>query len=418
MAFLNRFRKFAGFGAQAEATHTLKSDALLALIREAMGTANVKGVTINETTAMRTAAYNGCVRIISGAVANLPWHIKRRVSVSERRIEDEHQIAILLSRRPNRFTRQPVAFKRMITAHKLNCGNFYAQIVRSPFGGKITDLHPLNPLACEPKQATDGTITYEYRTTKGMKVFNQDEIFHVMGPTLDGIKGLSVMSYARETLGENILARDQGQAMFRNGLRIPGSVTHPGKLSNTAKGNIADSIKEYMPGGKKEDDFMVLEEAMKFIPHAMNPVDAQWIEARKLSRIEIAMFFGVPPHMLGDTEKTTSFGQGIEEMSIGFVNFTLADHIADIQDAMDSQLLANEVDLYLDIDLKGLLAGDFEKRMRGYALGRQWGWLSENDVRAREDMNPLSEGDNYLTPTTHTITGAPPASSPAPASGA
>lgn len=379
-------------------------------IQQAMGL----GAGISRASATRNAYYAGCLRLICDLTSTNPFHVKKRVKGGRELLYD-HPVSKLFRDRPNRITRSPVAFRRMITAHKISEGNFYALIVRSPVSKAIIELLPFaNPMAMDVKVSREGVLSYEYHGREGVRVYPQQDIFHVMGPTLDGLKGLSVLSMARESVEENIRARDLGTAQFKNGLRTPGTMQHPGELGNEAKANIRDSVEDHLPGGKLEDRVMILEEGMKFVPWAINPVDAQWVEARKLSGVEIAMHFGVPLFMLGNTGDTTGWGTGIAEQALGFVNNVLAGHIQDITDAVDTQLIADgSGQTYSDIDLNGLLKADYEKRMRGYAVGRQWGWLSTNDVRRFEDMDEVEGGDDdYLTPTTH-IAGDPPQTSPA-----
>lgn len=192
------------------------------------GTVTASGAAVTPDSAMRVAAVYACVRIISGAVATLPLHIKRRVDERTREDASDTPIWTVLRRRPNRW-QTPSQFRRMLQAHLLLRGNAYAMIVRSR--GLVQELIPLHPDRVEVRQTDDLALEYIYTRQDGRRIrLRQDEVFHLVGLTLDGVHGVSAIAYARETIGLSLAMEDHGAATFRNGARVSGVLKHPNKL--------------------------------------------------------------------------------------------------------------------------------------------------------------------------------------------
>jgi len=360
------------------------------------GAESASGTRVTPETAMRVAAVYACVRIISGAVANLPIDIKRRVD--DRTREDASDLAIwtTLRRRPNKW-QKPAQFKRMMQAHVLLRGNAYAAKVKN-FRGEVLALIPLHPDRVEVKQLDDLSLEYLYTRKDGGRVrYKQDEMLHLMGLTLDGIKGVSPIAYARESIGLSMAMERQGAAVFRNGARVSGMLSHPSKLGKETVETLRASLQEFREGGALEGKDLVLEEGMKYERMAMTQEDAQWIESRKFSRSDIAMFFGVPPHMIGDTEKSTSWGSGIEQQSQGFVTYTLEDHLTMWEEAVTADLNTDPL-VYARFKREALVRGDLKARWEAHVKSMQWGVRSPNEIRTMEDENPREGGDVYYDP--------------------
>lgn len=361
------------------------------------GSVTASGVSVTPDRAMRVAAVYACVRIRSGVVANMPLHIKRRVDARTREDAADHPLWKIFRRKPNRW-QTPSQFKRMMTAHLLLRGNAYAMIVRSR--GEVRELIPLHPDRVECKQSDDLSLVYTYRRKNGGSiVLPQGEVFHLVGLTLDGVHGVSVITYARETIGLSLAMEDHGATMFKNGARPSIVLRHPAKLGKEGRENIRSSLDEYRAGGESDGKALILEEGMETAPLSMSAEDAQWIESRKFSRGDIAMFFGVPPHMIGDTEKSTSWGSGIDAQTQGFVTFSAEDDLTTWEETVNRDLVADgENDLYARFNRASLVKGDIKTRWEAYMRGRQMKVLSANDVRALEDMNPVDGGDVYENP--------------------
>ena len=359
------------------------------------GLVSSSGARVTTETAMRVAAVFACVRIISGAVANLPLHIKRRVDNRNREDASDSDIWHLLRRKPNRW-QTPSQFKRLMQINLLLRGNAYAYISRSR--GIIREIIPLDPDRVICKQNDDLSLTYRYSTKNGkITEFTQHEIMHIVGLSLNGYTGVSVIRYARETIGLSLSMENHGASTFKNGARMSGVLYSPNKLGKEAQSNLKSSLDTFRTGGENENKALILEEGMKYEPISMTAEDAQWIEARQFSRTDIAMFFGVPPHMLGDTQKTTSWGSGIEQQSTGFVTYTLEDHLTAWEETINRDLIA-ESDIYARFNRAALVKGDIKTRWEAYVKGMQWGVYSPNEVRALEDMNPRPDGDIYYPP--------------------
>ena len=356
------------------------------------------GTVVTAGTAMRVAAVFACVRIISGAVATMPLQLKRWVGENERQDASNDPLWEVIGRKPNRW-QTPSQFKRMQQAHLLLRGNAYARIVRG-IGGRPMELIPLHPDKVECKQKDDLSLTYTYTRRDGVRVdFKQADVFHLTGLTLDGVRGVSVITYARETIGLAMAQEDHGANTFKNGARISNVLSHPHKLGPEGLKFLQESLGLFRAGGENEGKDLILEEGMEVKPLAMTAEDAQWIESRKFSRSEIAMFFGVPPHMIGDTEKSTSWGSGIEEQKDGFVAFTLEDHLVTWEETIVRDLIKDPA-LYVRFNRAALVRGNLAARMGAHAIALQWGILNPDEVRALEDRNPRADGkgDKYYDP--------------------
>jgi HK97 family phage portal protein len=386
--------------------HDLKDPRLADFVR---GFEGPSGMAVNSESALRAAAVYGCVRLLSGAVATLPLDIKRKVGPNRLDAEDLPLWSVI-RRRPNRYMK-PARFKRMLQTHILLRGNAYCLIIRDSLG-RVKELLPLHPDRVEPKQDPASLlIVYEYTQPDGSKVsYSQEKIFHLMGMTHDGIRGMSVLSYARETIGMSLATARHGSAFFRNGTNVGSVLTHPKQLGQEAADSLRESLEKYR-GADSSNKTLVLEEDMKFERLGMTSTDAQFVETMVQSRTEIAMFFGVPPHMIGDTEKNTSWGTGIEALASGFVAFTLEDWLTEWEDAVNTDLIGqDQSDVYARFNRAALVRGDYRTRWDGYVKGLQWGVYSPNDILAKEDENPRSDGqgDQYYDPPNKAGGQAPP----------
>lgn len=361
------------------------------------GSLSEYGPAVTPSTAMRVAAVYGSVRLISGAVATLPIHIKRRVD--DRTRVDASEVALwqVIRRRPNGW-QKPAQFKRQLQAHVLLRGNAYAMKVWSR--GEVRSLIPLHPDRVEVKQRPDFTLAYEWMRPDGRIVtFEQSDILHLFGLTLDGFRGVTPITFARETIGAALAMEKQGAALFKNGAQTPGALRTDQKLNKDQVADFRTQLDEYRAGGEQAGKVMVLHSGLDFKSIAMTQADAQWIEARKFSRSDIAMFFGVPPHMLGDTEKSTSWGTGIEQQSQGFVTYTLEDHLTMWEETLTTDCLgSDQADLYARFNRAALVRGDLKTRWEAHVKSLQWGVRSPNEIRALEDENPRDGGDIYYPP--------------------
>lgn len=362
------------------------------------GAATGSGAIVTPDTAMRAAAVYGCVRILAGTVATVPFQIKKTVGDNVRQNARDHPLWNVFNRKPNRW-QTPSEFRRMLQAHVLLRGNGFALIVKS--GARVIELLPLDPGRMECKQDdTTLRLEYTYRRKDGRPVrLPQEDVFHLRGMTLDGVNGMSVLSYAREAVGLSLRAEQHGSSLFKHGVQVASALEHPSKLSPEAYERLQASLDDKR-GAENANKNVILEEGLKFNNIGMTSEDAQFLQSRQFQRSDIAMFFGVPPHMIGDTEKTTSFGSGIEQQSIGFVTYTMEDWFTGWEETTNRDCLADsETDIYARFNRAALVRGDLKTRYEAYQIGRQGEWLSANDIRALEDLNPIEGGDVYLNPT-------------------
>lgn len=358
------------------------------------------GSLVTPTTALRVATVYGCNRIIAGTVANMPVDIKRRISATVREDVSDEPIARILQRKPNRW-QTPSQFKRMLQTHVNLRGNGYAMKVTG-VGGKLLELIPLMPDRVKTEQLADLSLQHTYTRRDGRKtILKQEDVFHLVGLTLDGVTGVSPITYARETIGLSMAQDTHGAATFKNGARISSVLTHPSVIGAEGRANLKASLDEYRAGGESEGKDLILEEGVKVEQIGMNLKDAEWIESRKLTRSDIAMFYGVPPYMLGDTEKSTSWGSGIEQQGITFISYTAEDHLTMWEEAIRRDCIPEaRDDLYVRFNRNALVRGDYKTRMAGHALSLQWGIRSPDEVRALEDLNPRpdGQGDKFYDP--------------------
>ena len=280
--------------------------------------------------------------------------------------------------------------------HILTTGNAYAQIVRNGYG-RVVALYPLLPNKMVVERSTKNKkIYYKYSTdTEGQVVLSKDEVLHIPGLGFDGIIGYSPIAMCRNSIGLSMAADNFGSSFFENGARPTGVLEHPGQLKEPEK--VRDAWERTYGSGAHRT--AVLEEGMKYQQISISPDEAQFLETRKFQVNEICRIFRVPPHMVADLEKS-SFSN-IEQQSLDFVQNTITPWLVRIEQNMQRQLLTTEEknSIFIKHNVNGLLRGDFNTRMNGYAVGRQNGWYSVNDIREMEDMNriPAEEGgDDYL----------------------
>jgi HK97 family phage portal protein len=361
------------------------------------GSVTASGARVTPESAMRVAAVYACVRIRSGVVANMPLHIKRRVDERTREDASDHSLWPVVRRKPNRW-QTPSQFKRMLQAHLMLRGNAYAMIVRST--GNVKELIPLHPDRVKCEQGDDLALNYTYTRKDGRKILlNQREVFHLVGLSLDGVHGVSIITYARETIGLSLSMENHGATVFKYGARPSTVLIHPNSIGKEGIENLRSTLDEFRSGGEKEGRALILEEGMEVKPLAMTAEDAQWIESRKFSRADIAMFFGVPPHMIGDTEKSTSWGTGIDAQTQGFVTFSAEDDLTTWEETVNRDLIGeDEPLLYARFNRNALVRGDLKTRWEAYVKALQWGVYSPNKVLELEDENPRAGGDVWYPP--------------------
>ncbi len=352
------------------------------------------GKTVNERTAMQTTAVYACVRILAETIASLPLHTYRYTEGGKQKAR-EHPLYNLLSNAPNPEMTSFV-FRETLMGHLLLWGNSYSQIIRDG-RGKVIALYPLLPDKMTVNRSEKGEIYYLYNKEGKEYILTKDEVLHIPGLGFDGLIGYSPIAMAKNAIGMAIACEEYGASFFANGANPGGVLEHPGVLKDPAK--VRESWNAVYQGSANAHRIAVLEEGMKFQPIGIPPEQAQFLETRKFQINEIARIFRVPPHMVGDLEKS-SFSN-IEQQSLEFVKYTLDPWVVRWEQALQKALLLpSEKRIYfVKFNVDGLLRGDYASRMNGYAVARQNGWMSANDIRELEDMNRIPAefgGDLYL----------------------
>lgn len=355
----------------------------------ATGGTTAAGVAVSPDKALAVSAVYRAVTLVSGVLATAPLEIKRRGANNTRETEFEHPAAALMGRRPNRWM-TPSAFRRMMTAHLMLRGNAYALIVRS--GARVLELVPLHPDRVAVEQMEDLSLVYAYTRRDGRRiVLPQRDMMHLMGLTFDGVRGVSPLTYAREAVGFALATAEHGSRFFCNGTAVGAVLKSPKRVGPEGLDFLRASLETYR-GSENAHKTLILEEGMEFAPLGMTAADAEFIASRKFSRTDIAMFFGVPPHMLGDDEKSDGSGKNLEERSRAFVSYTLEDYLTTWEDTIARDLLAEDVSLYAKFRRAALVRGDLASRAKWYQSGLQWGYFSPDEVRAEEELNPRPDG--------------------------
>ena len=364
---------------------------------------SVSGKRVNERTAMQITAVYACIRILAESVAQLPLHLYKYNSTGGKERATEHSLYKLLHDEPNPEMTSFV-FRETLMTHLLLYGNAYAQIIRNG-KGEVLALYPLMANRMTVDRNEKGELYYKYQhsqdeanTMKGSTVtLKPRDVFHIVGLSADGIVGYSPIAMAKNAIGMSIACEEYGSKFFNNGAVPGGVLEHPDQLKNPEK--VRESWTNTFGGSQNAGKVAVLEEGMKYHPISIPNNEAQFLETRKFQINEIARIFRIPPHMIGDLEKS-SFSN-IEQQSLEFVKYTLEPWVARWEQAIVRSLLnENEKkDYFVKFNLEGLLRGDYQSRMEGYAVGRQNGWMSANDIRALENLDQISEeegGNAYL----------------------
>lgn len=361
------------------------------------------GKPVNEHTAMQMTAVYSCVRILAEAVAGLPLHLYKYTASGSKEKALSHPLYFLLHDEPNPEMSSFV-FRETLMTHLLLWGNAYAQIIRNG-KGEVIALYPLMPNRMSVDRDYSGALYYTYTrysdeapTMNGMTVtLRPSDVLHIPGLGFDGLVGHSPIAMAKNAIGMAIACEEYGAKFFANGAAPGGVLEHPGTIKDPQK--VRDSWNAAYQGSSNSHRVAVLEEGMKYQSIGISPEQAQFLETRKFQINEIARIFRVPPHMVGDLEKS-SFSN-IEQQSLEFVKYTLDPWVIRWEQAISRSLLRpDEKKLYFaKFNVDGLLRGDYVSRMNGYATARQNGWMSANDIRELENLDripPELGGDLYL----------------------
>lgn len=361
------------------------------------------GQTVTERTAIQNTAVYACVRVLAESLAALPLHLYQLTDNGGKQRVNDHPLSFLLHDAPNSEMTSFI-FRETLMNHLLLWGNAYAQIIRNG-QGQITGLYPLMPDRMDVNRASNGELYYTYtrnyddyqaKNKSKQVILLSDEVLHIAGLGFDGLIGYSPIAMAKNAIGLSLAAEQYGSTFFKNDATPGGILEHPNVVKDPERLRKSWQSQFSGPSGHS---IAVLEEGMTFHQLSIPPDQAQFLYTRKFQLDEIARIFRIPPHMIGDLERSTF--SNIEQQSLEFVKYTLNPWCVRWEQAMNQQLLTQEEQgrYFVKFNVDGLMRGDYQSRMNGYAIGRQNGWLSANDIRELEDLNkipPEAGGDEYL----------------------
>lgn len=351
------------------------------------------GEVVTDDSVLSLSAVWACVNLLAGTIASLPLMVYRTDAKGERTIARDHPLYRILHDSPN-FDQTAVDFWEFICASIELWGNAYARILRS--SAAITGLHPVAPSLVVVRRRSNGTI--EYRWTEDGKAFveTDETMLHIRGFGGNPLGGMSTLHFGRHAFSLAQATDRSAGGMFKNGLRPSGVLTFEKWLSPEQRALSEEKLTEKFLGAMNAGRPLILEGGTKWEQLTISPEDAQMLESRGFSVEEICRFFGVPPHMVGHTQKSTSWGTGLEEQTIGFQKFTLRRRLKRIEQALEKQLLTpidRAAGLTIEFNLEGLLRGDSTARASFYQSGLANGWMTINEVRALENLPPVEGGE-------------------------
>ncbi|MEG3640670.1 phage portal protein [Magnetococcus sp. PR-3] len=353
------------------------------------GGESATGITVNRETAMRVSAVYACVRAIAEPVSFLPVHVYREKKGGGKEKITDHPVAHFLGVEPNEYM-MPSTYREAVTGCAVLQGNGYSLIDRNG-AGKAIELRPLSPEQVMVERF-NGVLRYRVDGT----VIPKSDMLHIPAFGFDGLQGYSPLTVARESIGLAVATERYGSKLFKNGARPGGVLTTANRLGPEGRKRLKTSWENAHGGAGNAHGVAVLEDGMTWQSVGMTAEDSQFLETRKFQINDIARIFRVPPHMIGDLERATF--SNIEHQGYEFVRYTLLPWITRWEQEVRRKLLGVDTGLYLKFNPEGLLRGDVKNRYAAYGRGIQDGWLTRNEARAWEDLDPLEGLDEPLQP--------------------
>ena len=364
-----------------------------ALIEFFGGERNSYGVVVTPESAMRVAAVYACVRVLAEAVASVPLFLYRRNGDDKVKAID-HPLYRVMHDRPNPY-QTAFEFRDQLQTSLGLRGAAYCEILVTA-RGKL-QLIPLHPDTVEPKLMDDFSVAYRVWEKGRSRILLQDEVLRLTYMVKDGVTPVSPVTAQRDAIAGAIASQEYTAGFFRNGGRPPGWLEHPSHFADDEKRRAFRAKFSEQFTGANTGQTPLLEQGIKYNAVTVTNEDAQLMEMRKFSIAEIARIYRIPLVLLSETEKSTSWGTGIEQFMLSYVTHTLRPWFVRWEQALSRDLLTEEEqeDHFFEFNIDALLRADLLTRYRAYEIGRRGGWLSANDVRARENMNKIEDGDKY-----------------------
>ena len=363
---------------------------------EPVSTRSHSGIRVSHDSALRLAAVYACVRVLAETMASLPLIVyKKRPDGGKDRVTD-HWLYRVLAERPNRF-QNPFEWREMLQGHMALRGNAYNQIITNAMG-EIVELMPLHPDRIRMEVLPSGEYRYRFKDRFGQEsVLPRGEVWHLRGLSSDGLMGMSPIELSRESIGMALAAQDYGARFFANDAKPTGGwIEFPGSFKDNEAKKVFRESYQHAQSGANRGKVLVLENGMKFHEVGITNKDAQFLELRKFQITDIARLFRVPPHMIADLDRATF--SNIEQQSLEFVMHTMTPWAERWEASIESELLLDDETLEIEFDFANLMRGDAASRAAYYQSGIQNGWLTRNEARIAENLNPLDGLDEPLRP--------------------
>ena len=374
------------------------------------------GVSITEHNALTIPAVYSCVRLLAESIASLPCILYSK-SEGRRDRATYHPAYKLLKDSPNQEM-SAFTFWEMAGTHLNLWGNFYAYIARDNAANPV-ELIPLMPDRTSVERI-DGRLVYRTIVStspaqSNIKYFELSDMLHIRGLTLDGSTGLSPVAQQREALGLAKATEQHGATWFGKGSHVNGMIEHPGRLSDAAAKRLRESWNARHSGLDNAHKVAILEEGMKFSSVNMPNKDAEWLSSRNFQVSEIARIFRVPAHLIGSTEASSTYSN-VEQQNINFTVFSLRPWLRRIEQEINLKLLTETEKqtgtVYAEFLIDSLMRGDTLTRFQAYQIARSTEWLSVNEIRERENLNPIEGGDVFQNPNINTVKPIEPVAEP------
>ncbi|WP_458462417.1 phage portal protein [Paenibacillus sp.] len=354
------------------------------------------GMHVDEERALKLITVFSCVRVIAETIATLPLDVFQERPGTGRDKARDHPIHELLHYRPN-DEMTSATWRETSTGHLALSGNTYSIITLNGRGVPM-ELYPVDwRLIIPQRNPNTDKIEYVYNDRGKAEIFPPERVFHVPGWGFDGIRGYSPIRTAASTMGIGLATQEFTERFYSQGMNIGGVLEHPSGLSDPAYERLKEWLEEKGSGMANSWKPLILEEGMKYSRIPMPLAEAQFIETQKFTRDEICGLFRVPPHMVGNLERSTF--SNIEHQSIDFVMYTLMPYITKYEQVMNWRLFTKqerEQGIYVKFNVNGLLRGDYKSRQEGLAIQRQNGVINADDWRDYEEMNPIPDGSGQV----------------------
>ena len=358
------------------------------------GSSSDAGVTVTPDTALTYSAVYAAVRCIAESVSSLPLNYYERLPGGGKASAKANPLHTLLHDEPNPEMTS-LQWREASMAHLLLWGNSYSEIVRD-LEGNVVELWPIDPTIVTPMRTDSGELYYDLN--RGKSFITAGNMLHIPGLSFDGISGVSPITLARQSIGLSMAIEQFGAGYFGRGARPGGVLTFPGQLSPEARQNLRRSFEELHAGGANSHRVALLEAGLKWEAIGVPPDDSQFLQSREFQIIEVARWFNLPPNKLKDLSKTSY--NSLEQMEISFVVDTLRPWLVRWEQQLNRKIIRpkDKGSFFFEFNVDGKLRGEIAARYQSYSVARNWGWLSVNEIREKENMNPIEGGDVYMQP--------------------